>query len=183
MGNPLTPASPGRNSYRIAFVVHPGELLGPGPSHTQLSQPCSTRASFCTPAISSMLSPLKAWFADASNLGLFVQKLSWRCFGFKLSYNQVFVSFFSWITSFEAVVELCNWWATGECVSAPASRSLGLHVQCNNRYESLTCIEAAHAVPTATFFESVPSQKHKTTQTVSAGPKTGLGCYSALNNV
>lgn len=82
-----------------------------------------------------------------------------------------FFFFFSWITPFEAVVEFCNRWTTGECVSAPSTWSLGLHMQCNNRYESLMCLEAACAMCTTTFFESVLSWKHEASQ---AGPAPKL---------
>lgn len=52
---------------RVSLVVHPGELPRPEPSHTQLFQPGGARAASCTPAISFMLSVLKAWLANASN--------------------------------------------------------------------------------------------------------------------
>lgn len=83
----------------------------------------------------------KGFFLHSSYLfcALSFESLLCRCFQFKslcaksqlgmfwllAELLSVFDSFFffcfSWITPFEAVVEFCNWWTTGECVSAPAS--------------------------------------------------------------
>lgn len=48
-------------------------LLGSGPSHTLLPQPRGAKGFFLH-SIWFVLFPLKACFADASNVGFFVQK-------------------------------------------------------------------------------------------------------------
>lgn len=54
------------------------------------SVPAKWCKGFFLHSILFVLSALKACFADASNLGFFVQNLSWRCFGSWLSSDQVF---------------------------------------------------------------------------------------------
>ena len=145
---------------RVLFVLHPAS------SRTLLHT--AVPAKWCT-----------GFFLPSSYLccALSFENLLCRCFqcanswvvisglcGVVFFFFFFFFFFFSWVTSFEAVVEFCNWWTTGECVSAPASWSLDLHMQCNNRYESLICLETVGAMSTATFFECVPSWKYKTSQ-------------------